>query len=71
MTDIYTTSNFSYILYIWINLGHCLCLQMALALFIDACSFVTDTTETVSLNTPGHPRTPQDVKICIINMLFW
>ena len=19
----------------------------------------------------GHPRTPQDVQICIINMLFW
>ena len=25
----------------------------------------------VSLNTPGQPRTPQDVQICIINMLFW
>ena len=24
----------------------------------------------VSLNTPGHPWTPQDVQICIINMLF-
>ena len=25
----------------------------------------------VSLNTPGHPRTPQDVQISIINIIFW